>query len=164
MKICNFLAVSITTIFGLYASSILKTVPCGKDVMTKFYRNFVHLEPFHLLGNLLGLYSLTRVETALGTKKFIKLISFLIIFNTIFESVLHKVRPDTKCSIGFSGVLFGLITWERIYYKKFDIPAILSLIFMIAMPSFTISNASLSGHIIGSIGGIISGLLWAKFN
>ena len=159
-----FLSVTIIIIFLLYITTLIKTIPCGKDILSIFYTNFVHIDFYHLVGNLLGLYSLCKVEQSIGSKKFTLLISFLLIFNTIFESFIHKIIPNTKCSIGFSGIIFGVLTWEIVSLKKIDITAFLSILFMIFLPSIKNSKSSLSGHIVGCIGGIISGLIWSKVN
>jgi membrane associated rhomboid family serine protease len=156
-----FIAVSIIVIFSLYTTTLIKTIPCGKDLLSVFYSNFVHLELYHLIGNVIGLYVLSRVEEEIGAKKFAILISFLLIFNTIVESSIHKIFPNTTCTIGFSGVIFGILTWELITTKQIDFLAILSLLSMILLPISHTSNVSLSSHIIGSIGGIFSGIVWS---
>lgn len=66
------------------------------------------MDYYHLSSNLLGLYAISRIEYRIGLKKFILLIVFLLIFNSIIEMALYKTVPTTKCSVGFSGVLFGI--------------------------------------------------------
>ena len=78
-----FLAVGVIVIFSLYATTALKEIPCGKDVMSLFYSNFVHVDVYHLLSNIFALYALSRVEITIGSKKFIALIVFLLLFNTL---------------------------------------------------------------------------------
>jgi membrane associated rhomboid family serine protease len=159
-----FLAVSIVLIFSLYATVVLKEIPCGKDVMSLFYSNFVHVDIYHLLSNIFALYALSRVEIAIGGKKFMTLIVFLLIFNTIAESIMYKLFKNLPCSIGISGVLFGVTAWEMITNKGFDWLVAVSLVVMIAGPSIQDPKASLMGHSIGAIAGIIGGLLWSKIS
>ena len=159
-----FLAVSIVLIFSLYATVVLKEIPCGKDVMSLFYSNFVHVDIYHLLSNIFALYALSRVEIAIGGKKFMTLIVFLLIFNTIAESIMYKLFKNLPCSIGISGVLFGVTAWEMITNKGFDWLVAVSLVVMIACPSIQDPKASLMGHSIGAIAGIIGGLLWSKIS
>ena len=120
VPISSFIAVSIITIFSLYLTNVIKTIPCGDTVLSSFYSNFLHIEPAHLIGNLTALYALSRVERAIGSKQFIALIIFLLVFNSIVESIIHKRYPNIPCSIGFSGVLFGIMSWEMITNNKFD--------------------------------------------
>jgi membrane associated rhomboid family serine protease len=162
VPVSTFIAVGIITVFALYTTTALKTIPCGKDVMSVFISNFIHVEPAHLIANLYALYALSRVEEALGIKRFLTLVIFLLIINTIIESVFHRVCPQISCGIGFSGVLYGMVTWEFVTQKKLDMYLITSIIAMVAVPSLGNTNVSLLGHGVGAISGIIGGLLWNK--
>ncbi len=157
-----FLAVSIIVIFSLYATTALKEIPCGKDVMSLFYSNFVHIDLYHLLSNLFALYALSRVEVATGGKKFTALIVFLLLFNTLAEAAMYRIFKGLPCSIGFSGVLFGVAAWELVTNKGFDWMVALSLVVMIAGPSIQNPKASLMGHTVGAVAGVVGGLLWSK--
>ena len=165
VPVCVFLLVSLTTIFLLYVTNIVKSVPCGKDILSNFYSNFVHIEIVHLLSNVTGLYVLSRVEYNIGAKSFIKLLSFIIIFNTITETIMHKLLPNTSCSIGFSGVLFGIATWELITTKDIDYAAVLAIIFAAIAPSQDRKSVtSISAHIIGAVSGIIAGIIYSQYD
>lgn len=158
-----FLSVSIIIIFSLYLTTAIKTIPCGNDVMSSFFSNFVHVDSYHLMSNLIALYALSRVERDIGVKKFIGLILFLLIFNTIAETIIHKAYPQMKCSIGFSGVLFGIMTWEIITKKDLDFILILSIVIMV-IPSVQNPKVSFTGHAVGAIAGVIGGLAWKKLS
>lgn len=123
---------------------------------------FVHTKPYHMMANLYALYALTRVELELGPKKFFGLIVFILVLNVIMESIAHRLKPDLQCSIGFSGVLFGVTAWDLVRTKKLDFFLVTSIIGMVALPSFKSENVSLLGHSVGALSGIISGLLWNK--
>ena len=112
--ICSFISVLIIIIFSLYLTNAIKTIPCDKDMKSIFISQFIHTDFLHLLSNLYGIYSLSKVEYKYGPKKFFGLLIFLLIFNTIFEGILHKIIK-TPCSIGFSGVLYGVLTFDMIY-------------------------------------------------
>lgn len=157
-----FLAVSIVVVFSLYLTTAIKTIPCGKDVMSKFYSNFVHIEPYHLMANLFALYALSRVERELGAKRFIGLIVFLLIFTTLTEVVIHKAYNQLPCSIGFSGILFGIMAWELVTKRKLDMVLVLSIIALVAAPTIQNPKASLMGHSVGAVAGVVGGLLWNK--
>ena len=157
-----FISTSIIVVFSLYLSTAIKTIPCGKDIMSVFLGNFIHIDPYHLLANLFGLYSLARIEREIGTSKFIGLIVFLLLFTSIIEVALHKIYDKIPCSIGFSGVLFGLIAWEMVSKRELDFVLIISIILLVTAPSVNNPKASFTGHAIGAISGIVGGILWKK--
>ena len=157
-----FLAVTIIIVFSLYLTNLLKSVPCEKNLGTIFINNFVHIDLYHLMGNLLGLYSLSRIERSLNTKKFIILITSLLITASTLEVITYRIFPSIPCGIGISGLLFGLITWELIIVQKLDFTLVLSIIFTVVIPSIKSQNVSLLGHISGIISGIIIAIIWKK--
>lgn len=157
-----FLAVSIVIVFSLYVTTWIKIVPCGKDIMSIFTSNFVHLDPYHLMSNLFALYALSRVEQQIGAKKFIGLIIFLLIFTTFVEVLVHKIYTQIPCSIGFSGVLFGIMAWELVTNRELDLILVLAIIIMVAVPSIQSEKVSLLGHAVGAIGGAVGGLIWNR--
>ena len=156
------LATSIIVVFGLYITTIIKSVPCGKGVTDIFISNFIHTDPYHLIANLYSLYALSRVEQKIGSKKFVYLIVFLLIFNTSLESIVHILIPSIPCGIGFSGVLFGVTTYELVTTKTLDWWLVFSILGTVIIPSIKSSNISLLGHAVGAITGIIGGLTWKK--
>ena len=78
VPLCSFIAVVLIVVFLLYVTTLLKVVPCGKDIMSAFYSQFVHLDINHLLANLLALYSLSRVERKVGWDNFTALLLRLL--------------------------------------------------------------------------------------
>jgi len=162
VPVSAFLAVSIIIVFSLYTTSAIKEIPCGKTVMSSFMSAFVHTKPYHMAANLYALYALTRVEQEIGPKKFFGLILFILALNVIMEAGMHKLNPELPCSIGFSGVLFGVTAWDMVRTKKLDFFLITSIIGMVALPSFKEENVSLTGHAVGAASGVIGGILWNK--
>ena len=160
--LCAFIAVIIIIVFSLYLTNAIKTVPCDKDMTSIFISNFIHTNFTHLLSNLYGLYSLSRVEIKYGSKKFFLLIIFLLIITSIFEIIVHKII-NLPCSIGFSGILYGVLTFEMIMTKNyFDYYLFGAIISDIITSKVFKNNISVSGHIIGAISGIIGGLTLSK--
>ncbi len=164
VPISVFIAVSIVVIFSLYTTAAIKTIPCGKDVMSLFYSNFVHIDLYHLLINMVALYALSRVEIEIGGKQFTALIVFLLMFIVLIESIGRKIFPSIPCSIGFSGVLFGIAAWEMVTNRGFDWFIILSLIIMIAGPTIKNPKISLVGHAVGALAGVVAALLWSSLS
>ena len=83
-----FLATSLIVVFLLYTTTIIKSVPCNKDLVSVFYGNFVHIDIYHLVGNIFALYALARVEIALGAKTFFGLIIFFCTRSKSFNILL----------------------------------------------------------------------------
>lgn len=162
IPVSTFTGVSLIIIFSLYLTSAIKSIPCGKNMLSNFVGNFVHTEASHLIVNLYALYALSSVEQQLGAKKFFSLLTFLVIFNTLIETGFQSINKDVPCSIGFSGVLFGVMTWEIVSNKGIDFYIITSIGALVLLPSLNDSKASLSGHAIGAFSGIIGGLIWNK--
>ena len=161
--VSSFLAVSIITIFSLYVTNAIKTIPCDKDMVSIFMTNFIHIDISHLISNLVALYALSRVEYKTGPRKFFTLLIFLLIFNTIFEFILHKIL-NTPCSIGISGVLYGILTFEIICTNNVDY-SMLSAVLLNMFISYTFDKkSSLSGHLVGAISGVLGAIIFKKFN
>jgi membrane associated rhomboid family serine protease len=163
VPVSSLLAVIIIVVFSLYFTTAIKTLPCGQDVMSSFYSNFIHVEPQHLIVNLYALYALSRVEEKIGPRKFISIITFSLIFNTIVETSIYKWM-NVPCSIGFSGVLFSILTWEMVTTKKLDLYLLSAVVSMVVIPSIMDKKVSFTGHAVGAISGVISGIIWNKMN
>jgi membrane associated rhomboid family serine protease len=164
IPVSTFIGVSIIIIFILFNLQIIKTIPCGNNIHEVFITNFVHINLKHLVVNLYALYTLSRVEQEMGLKSFIWLIIFLLLFNTLIEFIIRIYWKNIKCSIGFSGILFGIVTWEIASKRKIDIEMILAIIIMVIVPSLQNKKASIIGHFIGALSGIIGGFLWKFIN
>lgn len=160
--ISAFIATVVIVIFSLYTTNAIKTIPCEKNMIDNFKSTFVHVDCIHLMSNLYALYALSRVERELGFKKFFFLIIFLVCVNTAFETGVHKLTNKIPCSIGFSGVLFGIMTYEIITHKGIDSYILSSILVIVILPSLQFKNVSLSGHLLGVISGVLSALLFKK--
>ena len=164
VSVSAFIAVSIIIVFVLFNVQVINAIPCGKSFKDVFASNFVHVDASHLMSNLYALYALSRVEEEMGFKPFMWLLIFLLMFNTLAEFIAKQIWSDKTCTIGFSGVLFGIATWELVSKKTLDVQMILAIIIMVVGPSMKGKNISLSGHAIGAVSGIVGGLLWKTIN
>lgn len=162
ISIC--IGVLIVIIYLLYNINVIKSLPCKKNIPNIFVNSFTHIDNKHLITNLLTLWALSRVEREMGFKPFLWLLVFLIVFNTLIEYFIIKIYKDIDCGIGFSGILFGIMTWEMVTKNDVSTEIILTIAILVAAPSLQNKNASLSGHIIGAFSGIVSGLLWKMIN
>ena len=76
----------------------------------------------------------------------------------MFETCLHKLI-DMKCSIGFSAILYGLLSWEITSgCKEFDYHIVTVVIFDIITSHFN-TRISLISHFMGLISGFILGTI-----
>ena len=74
------------------------------------------------------------------------------------ETCLHKLI-DMKCSIGFSAILYGLLSWEITSgCKEFDYHIVTVVIFDIITSHFN-TRISLISHFMGLISGFILGTI-----
>jgi membrane associated rhomboid family serine protease len=158
--VCVFISIIMIIVFLLFSSKIVTCVPTGKNIHEIFMSNFVHIDTSHLISNIYALYSISRVEQEMGFKPFIHLLIFLLIVNTVAEFAVRLIWKDLPCSIGFSGVLFGLFTWELASKRKVDIEMLIAIVFMVLGPSLKGNNISLSGHVIGAVSGVVAGIVW----
>ena len=144
--------------------NIIKSLPCKKNIPNIFMNTFTHIDNKHLIANLLTLWALSRVEKDMGFTPFLWLLVFLVVFNTLVEYFIIKFYKDVDCGIGFSGILFGIMTWEIITKNDVSTEIILTIAILTATPSLNRKNISLISHIIGALSGIVSGLLWKTIN
>jgi len=88
------------------------------------------------------------------------LVSLIIIINTIIETVAHKLT-NLPCSIGFSAILYGLLSWEIITSKEnFDYQLLVAIGIDVFINSFNKTRKiAIINHIFGIISGLIVGLL-----
>lgn len=164
IPISLFLSLSIIIVFILINIKVINRIPCGDSIYEIFTTNFIHIEPSHLIFNLYALYALSRVEEEMGVQSFIWLVVFLLLFNTLIEFLMRNFWKNMKCSIGFSGILFGIATWEIVSKKHINLETVLVIIIMVLGPSIQNKKVSLEGHAIGALSGIIGAVLWKKIN
>lgn len=148
-QISLYIALINITVYLLYKIKFFDSVNiCNDDILSRIQGSLVHVNLTHLMMNLIGLYILSEIEKAIGSEKFIKLVLFIIVLSSIIEMVLK-----TSCSIGFSGVLYGLLAYEMFIKKKIQLDIIIVLVSLCFIPD-NYSNISHSGHLIGFISGM----------
>ena len=159
-----FIAISMIIVFLLFNAKVLTALPCGKGIHEVMMSNFVHIDTMHLVSNLYALYAISRVEQEMGLKPFVWLLIFLLVFNTLAEVAAKSIWKELPCGIGFSGILFGLFTWELVSKKTIDVELILAIVIMVVGPSLQNKKISMSGHAIGALSGIVGGIIWKFVN
>lgn len=153
------ISAGLIVVMGLYIFGILKEVPCGNGTIETLNRTFIHLDTVHILSNLFVFYVLSRIEVIHGSSFFATLIVQLLAITTIFE-ILLKQFINAPCSVGFSGILFGLVVWELLYDRNLSLVLLISVGAMVVTPSLQNPKASLTGHTIGALSGLVLALYY----
>ena len=104
---------------------------------------------------------LSRIESKLGSLKFALLILSIVLLDSVMEVVMHKYF-DVACGVGFSGVLMGLASWELVMQGEVDLYLLLAIAVRAISPSFQDKRASLVGHAIGALSGLMIGLIMRR--
>ncbi len=115
---------------------------------------FLHSSLFHLLFNMLSLYSLGRVmEAVMGTRKFL-----IVLFGSLIVSSLTSLAfNDNGVSVGLSGGLYGLFAFYLItafYGGTLNSAAAMQVILINLMINF-LGGVDIMGHVGGFIAGIV---------
>ena len=128
--------------------NIISGIPCEQDISSKILANFIHTDFMHLISNLSGLYLISELESRLGSKQFLKIFVLITIILSLLEYCLK-----TKCSIGISGVLYGLVAYEMFKLKNIDLSVISTLVILFLFSGK--SKISHTGHLLGFISGLV---------
>ena len=126
----------------------------GQDAIDYPIRAFYHADLQHLLANGISLYNLSFMEDVLGRTKFLSAILFIWIVSSLLLYLFHTLIPSRKVyTIGFSGVIFGLIV---VYFSLLGNKNIgLAGLIISILPQIFVPGISFEGHLAGIISGII---------
>lgn len=127
----------------------------GIDALDYPIRAFYHANLSHLVANAISFYSLSFIENIMGSKRFLLAMIFIWIVSSIILLTIHKIFPSRKVyTVGFSGVIFGLIV---IYYTLLNTsPGVTILGLMVSIiPQLLVPGISFEGHLSGIIAGFI---------
>jgi len=152
------LAVVMTIIFLLYKSNTIKNIPCGNDLGSVIISQFVHVSFVHLIANLFTLWYLANLERNLGWQKFILLVVVIALISSAIDTIIGDKAGKRECSIGFSGVLFGLVAWSVLTtggFKWYNVAMVAGLVLTNMGP-----HISVRGHVIGAVTGLILALVY----
>ena len=156
------LAIVMIIITTLYNFGQLQTLPCGPNLISSLFRNFIHVDWFHIILNMYAFFRLMVLEQTFGSSFYFVLILLLTIFQTLIEWIIYS-NYEINCSIGFSGILFGLYTWMILTLSGQDWSMLLALILSIISSSARDPRLSLLGHLLGVVSGLLVWLLSKPF-
>jgi membrane associated rhomboid family serine protease len=153
-------SIVLVAIWIAYATKKLTKIPCQNTLLAGVQRNFIHIELPHLAANLFTFWVLSRIEDRMGSAVYAGLIAALLVIFTLSEYAIGRaaIGKNPKCSIGFSGILFGLVAWELLTARtKLDWQLVLALAAMIITPSLASRKVSFTGHLLGAVCGLVLG-------
>ena len=127
----------------------------------RLFTTFVHINTYHLIANMVSMYTLGIYEKKIGSANLLKLVIILSLMTTVIEEVIMRtLNLDMKCVIGFSGVLLGL----QVYSYKYDKISIINgksmdkltaIIINLVLLHLSEPNASIIGHGVGLLSGFL---------
>jgi membrane associated rhomboid family serine protease len=138
-------------------------VPCEDNIGHALQRPWLHVNWSHLLANLVAFWALIEIERRMGSGAFALLLAFLFLTVVLMDLVMPS--SIDKCSIGFSGVVLGLVIWDAFDRGAlaFDWAAILAILWIWIGPVLQNPRISLWGHLYGILAGLIAAFITSRF-
>ncbi|AEX61833.1 putative rhomboid protein [Megavirus courdo7] len=127
----------------------------SNELVNYSLRTYYHANIEHLIANSISLYYLSFLEDLLGHTQFAIAIIFIWLVSSMILYIIHAIMPSRKVyTVGFSGVIFGLIV---IYYFSLNQnPGITMTGLIISiLPQLVVPGISFEGHLSGIIAGVI---------
>lgn len=152
MKWISYLIIFIMVIIFLSPYNFYDT---SIEPVDYILRSTYHSNIEHLAINLFSLYNLSFIEEVIGGGPFLVAIIFIWLFSSILLYFYHKLVPSRKAyTVGFSGVIFGLVV---IYYFLMDMEQteMITHLLLAIVPQLFISGISIEGHISGIVSGFV---------
>jgi len=118
-------------------------------------RSFYHADIVHLFSNLLVLMRMSDLGLLMSPGRLVQLLLFLTIVSSLILYGINSLLPGSeRVSIGFSGVLFGLIVVKNLLLGS-PLETVLTDVGLLLLPGLVQPNVSFLGHLSGSIAGFI---------
>jgi rhomboid domain-containing protein 1 len=132
----------------------------GTDWLDYPARALYHASWTHLLANGLSFLGLSFLENYMGSGKYFLAILFIWIVSSFILWFIQKIFPSRKrLTVGFSGVIFGLVVVYIVTMAKSVGLSLFGLALSI-IPQLFIPGISFEGHLSGIIAGIIYVLIF----
>ncbi len=133
---------------------------------------FIHLEPIHLIFNMIWLYQLGRlIESLRGTVRFAILVLAVAILSCLSQAIAPSDWGGTPFFGGMSGVVYGLFgyiwmkslfdTQPGFYLSQSTVIIMLAWLFLCMTPA--IPNVANVAHVVGLIAGMALGFIPTLF-
>ena len=157
MRIVTFIILGIIVLIFFSSFNFYNT---NNDLIDYPLRSLYHADISHLLANSISFYALSFMEEVIGWGQFLLAIIFIWIVSSIILFMIQKAFPSRKkYTVGFSGVIFGLVV---VYYSLLNMSPGVTFVGLAAsiIPQLAIPNISFDGHLAGIIAGIIYVMLF----
>lgn len=128
---------------------------------------FTHYEIFHIIANLAGTWSMRYLEMSMGIQNYFAVLFVCCAFEPIVSVLLlKKFSHSNQGSVGFSGVLFAVLTLHYTKENSFhffglDVPYSFRPFADLLLIQTLVPNASFFGHLAGIIIGYA--IAWKLF-
>jgi len=152
MDLQKLVSVLLVGIFILVPN--MGTKICDNGMAYSFLRTLTHGTTSHLLFNLGSFSNISEVLTALMGRTTYALVLGLIWMLDVIADYLLGQNGLKGCSIGFSGVVFGLVTFLY-FLNQNSLKTVIYNVFLLMAPGFFSPRISNRGHLIGAINGAI---------
>lgn len=152
MQIVSFIILGIMAIVFFTSLNFYDT---KYELLNYPIRAFYHANISHLVANAISFFSLSFIENVLGSVQFTIAMVFIWIVSSIILYIIHRIFPSRKkYTVGFSGVIFGLMV---IYYFLLNKSPGITLVGLIVsiLPQVIVPGISFEGHLSGIIAGFI---------
>lgn len=127
---------------------------CRSTLVNSFLRTVVHANIVHLAINLVSFRNISNaLITKLSTKTYVQILILVWILDGLSDYL--SISAGIKaCSVGFSGVIFGLIAYYFLEVSD-DYMFVVSQLLLLLIPGLLIPGISNFGHMLGILNGFI---------
>ena len=124
---------------------------CENTLPNAVLRQFMHGNIAHFTSNMYVMIDISsKILQRMTTLKFIVLILLIFVLCVLMDYLFYY-----ECSIGLSGVVFGLLTWFLLSYNGISQKVLIDLGILL-LPSVLDRRISFGGHFMGIISGFIT--------
>ena len=131
-----------------------------------------HVNLMHLAFNLVSLWNDQNIEKGLGSLMYLELTFLIFLYSNLTMMFAYFIqsrycdqseRVNNVWTIGYSGILFGFMSFRCILYNGtmgvfgFSIPYYIGPFLLLGLISMMVPNASFIGHLSGIIWGFVCG-------
>lgn len=146
--------ITIMTLIFFKQGHLFDTSICSNTLANGIQRSFIHGNTSHLVGNMISFYYLSTLEEQIGSGNYLFLLGVILSITVLLEYSLDNTF-NIPCSVGFSGILFALLTYQYSKNKNLNMGMLASVIISVLEPSLKDPRASLIGHGVGALTGLI---------